>query len=300
MSRPELSRVSVTLPASSNEEPVTELLAAWFGQPASSYTDLALGRTTVSIYLQEKPDWSAPACQALSAALGQAQGIDAIELSGPHLNKLRSEDWAESWKRHFKPIEIGGRLLIQPGWSHKPPKAGQLNIVLDPGMSFGTGQHPTTSFCLGELVRARRPGQAQSFLDVGTGSGILAIGAAKLGYRPVHALDLDSVAVAIARGNARRNRVGHKIRFQCRDLASLPSGGSRQYAVICANLLAALLLLERNRLVALVRPGGVLAVAGVLKAEFHQIRAAYAGAGLRLAVIRTRGEWRSGLFRKQF
>ncbi|HZR17073.1 MAG TPA: 50S ribosomal protein L11 methyltransferase [Verrucomicrobiae bacterium] len=283
------------MPVPLGEETVAELLADWFGQPACSYTDLARGRTTVCVYLQSRPDWSTAARGALSKALKQ---IHPKELSAPSLTKLRREDWAESWKKHFKPITIGGRLLILPSWSHKRPRAGQLTVVLDPGMSFGTGQHPTTSFCLAELVRNRRPGQPQSFLDVGTGSGILAVCAAKLGYEPIRALDLDSTAVANARDNARANGVADKITFQRRDLASLPAAGSKKYSVVCANLLADLLLLHRDRLAALVQGGGTLAVAGVLKTEFEVVLEAYQGAGLRLLRSGSRGEWRSGSFRK--
>ena len=142
---------------------------------------------------------------------------------------MRREDWAESWKRHFKPIEIGDALLVKPSWSKRRPRKNQAVVILDPGLSFGTGQHPTTAFCLREIVRlklakergrlarefktrhhADEPSALQSFLDIGTGSGILAIAAAKLGYQPVHAFDFDAEAVRIARANARANRVQAK------------------------------------------------------------------------------------------
>jgi ribosomal protein L11 methyltransferase len=292
---PKLWRVSVAMAADKAEEEVVELLTGWFGQPACSYTDLARERTTVCVYLRSRPGWSVAQRGALSKALKR---IHRGELGVPSLTKLRREDWAESWKRHFKPIDIAGRLLIQPSWSRKRPEAGQLTVVLDPGMSFGTGQHPTTSFCLAELVRARLAGQRQSLLDVGTGSGILAVCAAKLGYQPICALDLDSTAVVIARGNARANGVADKITFQCRDLASLPAAGPKKYSVVCANLLADLLVLHRERLAALVQSGGTLAVAGVLKTEYEVVLDAYRGAGLRLLRSRSRGEWRSASFRK--
>ena len=129
------------------------------------------------------------------------------------LNKVPPEDWAESWKRHFKPIEIGGDLLILPSWSKRKPKTGQAVVVLDPGLSFGTGQHATTSFCLNEIVKLRRSSKASelSLLDGGTGSGILAIAAAKLGYKPVEAFDFDPVSVRVARANATSNGVNRKV-----------------------------------------------------------------------------------------
>src|SRR5205814_9828492 len=108
------------------------------------------------------------------------------------LERVRSQDWSESWKRHFKPLEIGRELLIRPSWSKRRAHKDQAVVVLDPGLSFGTGQHPTTAFCLRQLATRRIPGQAQSFLDIGTGSGILAISAARLGYGPIRAIDSDS------------------------------------------------------------------------------------------------------------
>ena len=132
------------------------------------------------------------------------------------LAKVRRENWAESWKRHFKPIEIGGELLIKPSWSKRRAKKNQAVLILDPGLSFGTGQHPTTSFCLEQLVQHRTIKADQSFLDIGTGSGILALAAAKLGYSLVEAFDFDPEAVAIARTNARRNRVSDKIMSRLR------------------------------------------------------------------------------------
>ena len=105
-------------------------------------------------------------------------GAGKIEIA-----KVKREDWAESWKRHFHPIEIGKTLLVKPSWSKKRPAKNQAVVILDPGLSFGTGQHPTTSFCLHQIARGRKNGTPRpSFLDIGTGSGILAIAAAKLGY----------------------------------------------------------------------------------------------------------------------
>ena len=123
---------------------------------------------------------------------------------------IRHEDWAESWKRHFKPIEIGRRLLIKPSWSRRRPKPHQQVVVLDPGLSFGTGQHPTTAFCLAEVARLVKNAPARSFLDIGTGSGILAIAAARLNYQPIWAFDFDPEAVRMARANAQTNQVEKK------------------------------------------------------------------------------------------
>jgi ribosomal protein L11 methyltransferase len=212
------------------------------------------------------------------------------------LKRIRREDWAESWKRHFKPLLIGSALLIKPSWSRRRPQRGQAVVVLDPGLSFGTGRHPTTAFCLRQLVALRRRGEAPSCLDIGSGSGILAIAAAKLGYRPVAALDCDPDSIRIARDNARRNGVSARIRFLRQDLANLPRRSMRKYSVVCANLISNLLVAERERILACLRPDGALIAAGILKTEFGQLREAFESAGLRLTTSRSQDEWRSGAF----
>ena len=121
----------------------------------------------------------------------------------------------------------------------------------------------------------RRPGEAQSCLDVGTGSGILAIAAAKLGYGPVDALDCDPESIRVARANARRNGVSARIRFLRQDLTRLPRRSARKYSVVCANLVSSLLLAERERILARLRADGVLVVAGILKTEFAQVQTAF-------------------------
>jgi ribosomal protein L11 methyltransferase len=296
MNRRVLWKLSVKT-SGQTEETVAEILAARFGQLASIYSDIESGETTVSIYLQTKPAWSKPARSRLAAALSDFQG-PGLTPASPEitLTRLRPENWAESWKRHFKPLEIGRKLLIQPSWTRRRSKPGQATVVLDPGMSFGTGQHPTTSFCLRELARLRKPDQEQSFLDLGTGSGILAICAAKLGYEPVHALDLDPDSITVARANARLNKVSHRISFERQDLSVMPGHSRSQYSVVCANLISNLLLAQREKILARLRRGGFLVVAGILKLEFSQVRAAYEEAGLRLVRSCVDREWRSGCF----
>jgi len=299
MKRTMLWKISVTT-APEAEEAVAELLGSAFGQPVSSYTPAETRQTAVSVYVPKRPDWSR------SRRAEFASGLKRIALSGLDvgpgkiaLKRIRREDWAESWKRHFKPLVIGSALLLKPGWSRRRPRKGQAVVVLDPGLSFGTGRHPTTAFCLRQLVARRRPGQAQSCLDVGTGSGILALAAARLGYAPVDAFDYDPQSVRVARANARRNGVSAKIWFWRQDLAKLPRRGARKYSLICANLVSNLLLAERERILARLGAGGVLAVAGILKREFAQVQRAFIAAGLRLAASRTEKEWRSAAFARR-
>jgi len=312
-----LWKISIlTLPEA--EDAVAALLEQVFAQPPSSYTDVESGETTVTVYLQTKPNWSGNHT-VLAAGLKHMKTcglkIGAGKIS---LQKIRGEDWAESWKRHFKPIEISKALLVKPSWSKRRPKRNQAVVILDPGLSFGTGQHPTTGFCLRQLVehrfgfrasgfelkqrRSARHSQPstlnsqRSFLDIGTGSGILAIAAARLGYSPVFAFDFDLEAVSVARANARRNRVLHKIQIQQADITKRPKRGAEKYSLVCANLISNLLIAERDRIIATLRSDGVLVLAGILEKEFSQVRRAFEKAGLKMISSQTENEWRSGAF----
>jgi ribosomal protein L11 methyltransferase len=278
------------------EDAVVELLGALFGAAAAAYFNLETGVSVVSIFRDQKPDAGKMETE-IRAGLqrivrcGLKTGAGLIEIA-----KVKREDWAESWKRHFHPLEIGKTLLVKPSWSKKRPHKNQAVVILDPGLSFGTGQHPTTSFCLGEIARCRKTGAAQSFLDIGTGSGILAIAAAKLGYSPVQAFDFDPESVRVAKANARKNRVENKIKLTRGDVTQLPLKPARQFDLVCANLISTLLIAEKRRIANRVKRGGTLVLAGILAAEFAEVERAYADLKLKLTASRVENEWCSGAF----
>lgn len=279
------------------EEAVAELLAVCFASGPSSYTDVETGQTTVSAYSTNPPRNVTKIKRALRSGLRKIKACGLkLGRATVTLQKLPRKNWAESWKRHFKPIAIGNRLLVKPSWIRRKPTRGQAVIILDPGLSFGTGQHPTTEFCLRQLVTRRATSDRQSLLDIGTGSGILALAAAKLGYAPVHAFDYDPQSVLVARDNAGTNRVTSLIRLARADLTKLPRRSARQYDIVCANLLANILIAERDRILARVKPGGVLVVAGILRREFAEVAAAYHDFGMNLIASKAQKEWRSGTF----
>ena len=295
--QPALWELSVrTVPA--GEEAIAALLGAALGQPAVCSTNLLTGRARVGVYL-EATKLPAPAVlRAIRARLlGLAQA--GATVGPPRLTQVRREDWAESWKRHFPPLEIGRALLVRPSWSRRRGRAGQAVVTLDPGLSFGTGQHATTAFCLGQLVAFRRASEAQSCLDVGTGSGILALAAAKLGYAPVKAFDFDPAAVRVARANAAANGVAGQVRPRRADVLKLPRVSRERFDLICANLLADLLVQARDPLVNRLAPTGRLVVAGILRGEFGEVQSAFEAAGLRLVASRAEKEWRSGAFERK-
>lgn len=319
-----LTRISIATTTEA-EEAVAELLLRVLGQTPSTYTDAETGETTVSTYLEKPAQWNAAARAELRTGLalltecGLAVGAGEITTA-----KVRREDWAESWKRHFKPLAIGDALLIKPSWAKQKPRKGQAVVVLDPGLSFGTGHHATTGFCLKQLVavkagaglglRAGAGGAARasarplnptptpnrnpslSLLDIGTGSGILAIAAAKLGYSPVRCFDFDPESVRVAKENAAQNGVAHLVKPVRHDLTKLPAASATQYHVVCANLIYDLLIAERDRILARLRPDGVLVLAGILETQFAKVKRAYQQAGLQLVATEVEKEWQSGAF----
>jgi len=292
-----LWRISVTTSLEA-EDAVAEMLASRFGAVTAAYFNVETGVSTVSLFRDTKPDAKTVKAELAAnlkriAECGLKIGTGQIEIA-----KVKREDWAESWKRHFHPMEIGDTLLVKPSWSKRRPKKGQALVVLDPGLSFGTGQHPTTSFCLGEIVRTARedarPTKLKSFLDIGTGSGILAIAAAKLGYAPVHAFDFDPDAVRVAKENASKNEV--KFKLTRGDVTKLPLKPARQYDLVCANLISNLLIAERQRIVNRLKPDGTLVLAGILAKEFPEVERFFSGLKLRLVAKRVENEWCSGSF----
>lgn len=293
MNKPLRQIAVVTLPDA--EEEVAALLEQRFGQTPAIHFDVATGLSTVSVY-QSLPEKQVTTTRAtLRAALGELRTA-GWNVGPARIRQVPARDWSESWKRHFKAMDLGPRLLVKPTWNRRKPRPGQAVVLLDPGLSFGTGQHATTRFCLEQVVALRKPKEAQSLLDAGTGSGILAIAAARLGYAPVSAFDFDPESVRIAAENCILNGVESLVDLQQADLTRLPKRSAVRYDVVCANLIYDLLIAERDRLLARLKPGGTVVLAGILETQFPQVKAAFTAAGLRQVSARTQGEWRSGAF----
>jgi ribosomal protein L11 methyltransferase len=279
------------------EEAVASLLERTFLQPPAVFRNEDTGAILATAYPKRLP----LQLHLLRARL--ANGLEQLRALGLNpgttriaIKPLPRRNWAESWKHHFKPIEIGSHLLIKPGWSRRRAKPGQRVVILDPGLSFGTGHHPTTLFCLEQIAKCRCAQTNQSFLDIGSGSAILAIAAAKLGYGPVLAFDCDSEAVRAAQSNVKKNRIQDRLILRRGNLRRWPLRARRRYDLVCANLTSDLLLEYAEKIRNLVRPGGKLVIAGVLHREFPQVAVMLRRFNLTLVATKVDKTWKSGQF----
>lgn len=208
-------------------------------------------------------------------------------LPGPTFRLLPYEDWATSWKKHFPILHIGRRLVIRPSWLEYYPRPEEVVIELRPGMAFGTGLHPTTRMCLlatEELIRPRI-----RVLDLGTGSGILAIAAARLGARSVLALDTDPTAVRVARANVVANKVADRVRVEHGSLKDLRAD---TWNVILVNILAeTIIALLDEGLTDYLAPEGKLVAAGIVKEQAEEVEQACASRGLTISDRKREGNW---------
>jgi ribosomal protein L11 methyltransferase len=191
----------------------------------------------------------------------------------------REEDWANAWKEHYRPVRAGRRVVVTPPWQEYDAKESDVVVVLDPGMAFGTGTHPTTRLCLVALEDELRPGDA--VFDVGTGSGILAIAAALIGASQVDAVDIEPVSVRQAAENFERNNVADRIRI-AEGSADAAKSFRGTYDLVLANIIARILVEISSDLVAAVRPGGTLVLSGIIEPKEEDVVRTFRGLGFEL------------------
>ncbi len=236
----------------------TEHETPQFGEPGSPTTPLWEDSRVVALF-EPADNLLARIAEAVAAA-----GIDKLpELS---LDEVAEQDWVRLTQSQFEPIRISERLWIVPSW-HSAPDPAAINLELDPGLAFGTGSHPTTRLCLEWLEQAIQPGI--SLLDYGCGSGILGIAALKMGAGEVLGIDIDRAALTAATDNAARNHVALRIAHSSDALVET-------FDCVVANILTNPLMLLAPLLTARLKPGGRLALSGVLEAQAEQVIAAYA------------------------
>jgi len=204
----------------------------------------------------------------------------------PVLSVVAETDWAEAWKAHYSVLPIGARTVIVPRWQSYAPEPDQVVITLDPGMAFGTGTHPTTRLCLVAMEDVVQPGMR--VLDLGTGSGVLAIAAAKEGAALVLAVDIDEIAVASARDNVAANDVADRVQVA---VGSLDAAVGR-YDLILVNILAEVIcdLLEAGLATYLV-PGGTIVASGIIDEREADVRAVFGRHGFEVVGRLVERDW---------
>ena len=200
---------------------------------------------------------------------------------------VAEEDWANAWKQFYTVLHVGERLVIKPRWQDYDPAPDEIVVALDPGMAFGTGTHPTTQLCLEALERL--PMQGKKVVDVGTGSGILAIAAALLGAAQVDALDTDPVAVSAARDNVAQAGLSEAVTVTDRTLPFPDS--SPGYDIVVANITAQTLITLAPLLRESLAPHGRLLACGIIEAKADDVLAAFDAEGLALLERQQTGDW---------
>jgi len=273
-------------------------------EPGFELTDEGLGARVdatkpaiVRAYIPARDERaSARAVAVASEALGHLQAFGLRPIGELTTRIVHEADWAEAWKAHFPVLRVGRRLVIRPTWRRHRRQPDDVVLALDPGMAFGTGLHPTTRLCLAgvETIADRGLIDGARVLDVGCGSGILAIAAAKLGASEILGVDTDPIAIEATDANAARNRVGGGSRgrrsvVRAR-VGSLPSG-EPPFDVVLANLIAGLLVTLAEQLRDEVRPGGVLLASGIFIDREPDVRSAFESVGLEVRDRSAEGEW---------
>jgi ribosomal protein L11 methyltransferase len=280
-----LSRVA---PGGTSVEPAFELVDEGLGARVDTARP-----ATVRAYVPARDLASAEAAAAQAdAALDRLRAF-GLRPIGPLVTRVVDEaDWAEAWKAHFPVLHVGRRMVIRPTWRRHRARAGEVVVALDPGMAFGTGLHPTTRLCLAGLEAvADEAGDAglsgARVLDVGCGSGILAIAALKLGASDVLGVDIDPIAIEATLANAALNGLDSRLRARA---GSLPSG-EPAVELVLANLIASVLVALADALHEAVAPGGRVLASGIFVDREAEVRAAFAAAGLTVVRRWAEGDW---------
>lgn len=237
-------------------------------------------RDIVKVHMYLAPDENPAEILPLFKERLEASGVEyKLETSG-----IEQEDWQNAWKKYYHAMDIGQRLAIVPGW--ETYDTDRIVITMDPGMAFGTGTHETTSLCLETLDSMVKGGER--VLDIGTGSGILAIAALKLGAAEAEGVDIDPMCVRTAGENAQLNGVDGKLKVLVGDLSDKATG---KYDIITANIVANAILHLAPCVPALLAEGGTFIASGIIDAREEEVCAGLAAAGLKVAEVRRQGGW---------
>jgi len=252
----------------------------------------------IQVYVSQENPSQQEIDDIVTLVSGQLTHLATIfQLETPQLatEMIHEEDWGKSWKEHFKPLPLGDKLVIVPSWEQYQPAPGEKVIVMDPGMAFGTGHHATTALCVELIEEIAEKQELGRVLDVGTGTGILAMAAALAGAIEVKGIDNDPDAVDAAAANIAVNNLAGSVAVDIAPLAML--GGS--YDLVVANIISSVLLAMAADLERLLASGGKLILSGILHgAQEAEIAKVFAEHGLVLLESRQQKEWVALLFQK--
>ncbi|MCZ8541508.1 50S ribosomal protein L11 methyltransferase [Psychrobacillus psychrodurans] len=210
------------------------------------------------------------------------------------VQEVDEEDWATAWKKYYHPVKISNRFTIVPTWEdYERVTTDELIIELDPGMAFGTGTHPTTVMCLQALEKTVQT--ASSVIDVGTGSGVLSIGAAKLGASKIHALDLDEVAVRSAIENISLNKVDDIVQVTH---GNLLDNVNEQADIVVANILAEIIMTFTDDAFTIVKEGGLFITSGIIATKKEDVKDSLQQAGFKIEEVMMMEDWVTIISRK--
>lgn len=217
-------------------------------------------------------------------------------MPSPRYTVIDDEDWAEAWKVNYHPLRLGRHIFIRPLWVDDPGQPGDVTIALDPGMAFGTGTHPSTQLVLEAAEDLLETYTDAEVVDLGCGSGILAIGAAKMGAREIIAVDTDPMSIRVTIENAEQNGVSDKIKASLGSLEQLLTmtrdGSPLQFDVALVNILAKVIIMMcGQRLGEIVKPGGVAVFGGIIQEQAADVEAALIRTGLTPYKRRNSGDW---------
>jgi ribosomal protein L11 methyltransferase len=229
-----------------------------------------------------------PAAEDAAAALRAA--LPALEIPDPL--EVAEQDWSVAWRAHHKPMRVGPRSWVHPPWDVPKTGRGEVRVIIDPGMAFGTGSHPTTSLCLARVDELLREIPGADLLDVGTGSGVIALLAAKLSTGRICGTDNDTVALRAAADATRLNGVARdRIGWELRDCDALPAPFDAPYRIVVANILLNTLVELAPQIARKVAPGGNLLLAGLLAGQGDEAVRAYGAQGLTLVGRAEKDGW---------
>ena len=253
--------------------------------------DVTVQQVTVKAYLVVE-DGVAEQRHKVEEALWHLHHIWPV-IPEPVFTTIRDQDWTAGWKETIPVLHLGRRVIVKPSWREYAAQPDELLLEMDPGLAFGTGLHPTTQLCVEALEDLVQPGMR--VLDLGTGTGILALVAAKLGAEDILAVDNDVDAVAVARRNARANAAAHRIRVLHGSLAEV----GEPYDLVVANILAHIIVaMAAAGLATRIRRGGTLVVSGILAEQADEVTAALTAQGLSVVERRQRDDWVALVARK--